>query len=72
MWRSGSGDGGVFTYLSTTPQLSGDMPLSEFFKDVQNRGWNVTTTWQVDYGVVDRQIRTNPERFDFTDFAITD
>src|SRR5207342_3149482 len=41
VWRSGSGDGGVLTYLSTTPQLSGDMPLSEFFKDVQNRGWKV-------------------------------
>ena len=50
VWRSGSGDGGVISYLSTTPQLSGDMPLSEFFKDVQNRGWKVTTTWQVDSG----------------------
>ena len=72
VWRSGSGDGGVFTYLSTTPQLSGDMPLSEFFKDVQNRGWNVTTTWQVDYGVEIVDTNGNPERFDFTDFAITD
>lgn len=72
VWRHGSGDGGVFTYLSTTPQLSGDMPLSEFFKDVQNRGWNVTTTWQVDYGVEIVDTNGNPERFDFTDFAITD
>jgi len=72
VWRYGSGDGGVFTYLSTTPQLSGDMPLSEFFKDVQNRGWNVTTTWQVDYGVEIVDTNGNPERFDFTDFAITD
>ena len=72
VWRYGSGDGGVFTYLSTTPQLSGDMPLSEFFKDVQNRGWNVATTWQVDYGVEIVDTNGNPERFDFTDFAITD
>ena len=72
VWRSGSGDGGVFTYLSTTPQLSGDLPLSEFFKDVQNRGWKVTTTWQVDYGVEIVDTNGNPERFDFTDFAITD
>jgi hypothetical protein len=72
VWRSGSGDGGVFTYLSTTPQLSGEMPLSEFFKDVQNRGWRVTTTWQVDYGVEIVDTNGNPERFDFTDFAITD
>jgi hypothetical protein len=72
VWRSGSGDGGVFTYLSTTPQLSGDMPLSEFFKDVQNRGWKVTTTWQVDYGVEIVDTNGNQERFDFTNFAITD
>jgi len=72
VWRSGSGDGGVFTYLSTTPQLSGDMPLSEFFKDVQNRGWKVTTTWQVDYGVEIVDTNGNPERFDFTNFAISD
>ena len=72
VWRSGSGDGGVFTYLSTTPQLSGDMPLSEFFKDVQKRGWKVTTTWQVDYGVEIVDTNGKPERFDFTDFAITD
>ena len=72
VWRSGSGDGGVFTYLSTTPQQSGDMPLSEFFKDVQNRGWRATTTWQVDYGVEIVDTNGNPERFDFTDFAITD
>jgi hypothetical protein len=72
VWRSGSGDGGVFTYLSTTPQLSGEMPLSEFFKDVQNRGWKVTTTWQVDYGVEIVDTNGNPERFDFTNFAISD
>ena len=72
VWRSGSGDGGVITYLSTTPQVSGDMPLSEFFKDVQNRGWRATTTWQVDYGVEIVDTNGNPERFDFTDFAITD
>jgi hypothetical protein len=62
----------VITYLSTTPQLSSDMPLSEFFKDVQNRGWKSTTTWQVDYGVEIVDTNGNPERFNFTDFAITD
>jgi hypothetical protein len=72
VWRSGSGDGGVITYLSTTPQVSGDMPLSEFFKDVQNRGWKATTTWQVDYGVEIVDTNGNPERFNFTNFAISD
>jgi hypothetical protein len=48
------------------------MPLSEFFKDVQNRGWKVTTTWQVDYGVEIVDTNGNPERFNFTNFAITD
>jgi hypothetical protein len=72
VWRYGSGDGGVITYLSTTPQTSGTMPLSEFFKDVQNRGWKATTTWQVDYGVEIVDTNGNPERFNFTDFAITD
>ena len=48
------------------------MPLSEFFKDVQHRGWRVTTTWQVDYGVEIVDTTRNPERFDFTNFAITD
>jgi hypothetical protein len=72
VWRYGSGDGGVLTYLSTTPQVSGDMPLSEFFKDVQNRGWKATTTWQVDYGVEIVDTNGNPERFNFTNFAISD
>ena len=52
--------------------INHDMPLSEFFKDVQNRGWRATTTWQVDYGVEIVDTNGNPERFDFTDFAITD
>jgi len=72
VWRSGTGDGGILTYLSTTPQTSGDMPLAAFFADVQSRGWNVTTTWQVDYGVEIVDTNGNPERFDFTDFSITD
>ena len=72
VWRSGSGDGGILTYLSTTPQLSGELPLSEFFKDVRARGWTPTTTWQVDYGVEIVDTNGNPERFNFTDFAITD
>ena len=72
VWRSGSGDGGVITYLSTTPQTSGELPLPEFFKDVQSRGWKATTTWQVDYGVEIVDTNGNPERFNFTDFAITD
>jgi hypothetical protein len=72
VWRDGDNSGGSFTYLSTTPQTSGDMPLSDFFADVQARGWNVTTTWQVDYGVEIVDTNGNPERFDFTDFSITD
>ena len=48
------------------------MPLSEFFKDVQNRGWKATTTWEVDYGVEIVDTNGKPERFDFNNFAITD
>jgi hypothetical protein len=72
VWRSGSGDGGILTYLSVTPQTSGTMPLAEFFADVRARGWTPTTTWQVDYGVEVVDTNGNPERFDFTDFSITD
>jgi Glycosyl hydrolase family 12 len=72
VWRSGSGDGGIITYLSVTPQTSGTMPLALFFADVRARGWTPTTTWQVDYGVEVVDTNGNPERFDFTDFAITD
>ena len=43
-----------------------------FFADVRARGWTPTTTWQVDYGVEVVDTNGNPERFDFTDFSITD
>ena len=72
VWRSGSGDGGIFTYLSVTPQLAGTMPLSLFFADVRARGWTPTTTWQVDFGVEIVDTNGNPERFTFTDFFIND
>jgi Glycosyl hydrolase family 12 len=72
VWRNGLGDGGTITYLSITPQTSGDMPLNLFFDDVQARGWTPTTTWQVDYGVEIVDTNGNPERFNFTDFSITD
>ncbi|MGH8824577.1 MAG: GH12 family glycosyl hydrolase domain-containing protein [Jiangellaceae bacterium] len=72
VWRSGSGDGGIITYLSVTPQTSGTMPLALFFADVRARGWTPTTTWQVDYGVEVVDTNGKPERFDFTDFSITD
>ncbi len=72
VWRSGSGDGGIITYLSVTPQTSGTMPLAAFFADVRARGWTPTTTWQVDYGVEIVDTNGNPERFDFTDFYVND
>ena len=72
VWRSGSGDGGILTYVSVTPQLSGTMPLSAFFADVRARGWTPTTTWQVDFGVEVVDTNGNPERFTFTDFFIND
>ena len=72
VWRNSSGDGGIITYLSVTPQTSGTMPLALFFADVRARGWTPTTTWQVDYGVEVVDTNGNPERFDFTDFSITD
>src|SRR5213076_1344115 len=72
VWRSGTGDGGILTYLSTSPQTSGDMPLAAFFADVQARGWTPTTTWQVDYGVEIVDTNGQLARFDFTDFSITD
>ena len=37
VWRSGSGDGGILTYVSVTPQPSGTMPLAAFFADVRAR-----------------------------------
>ena len=72
VWRSGSGDGGILTYLSVVPQLSGTMPLAAFFADARARGWTPTTTWQVDYGVEVVDTNGNPERFTFTDFFIND
>ena len=72
VWRSGSGDGGILTYLSVNQQLSGTIPLSEFFADARARGWTPTTTWQVDYGVEIVDTNGNPERFTFTDFFIND
>jgi hypothetical protein len=72
VWREGSGDGGILTYVSVTPQLSGTMPLAAFFADVRARGWTPTTTWQVDYGVEVVDTNGNPERFTFTDFFIND
>jgi hypothetical protein len=72
VWRSGSGDGGILTYLSVTPQLSGTMPLALFFADARARGWTPTTTWQVDFGVEIVDTNGNPERFNFTDFFIND
>jgi hypothetical protein len=73
MWRSGSGDGGVFTYLSTTPQRT---PVtcrcpssSRMFRTAAGmspRPGRLITASRL-------STRTaTPERFDFTDFAITD
>ena len=72
VWRSGSGDGGIITYLSTTTQTSGTMPLAAFFADVAERGWTPTTTWQVDYGVETVDTNGTTQRFDFTGFSIND
>jgi Glycosyl hydrolase family 12 len=72
VWRSGSGDGGILTYVSVTPQLSGTMPLAAFFADVRARGWTPTTTWQVDYGVEIVDTNGTSQRFTFTDFHIND
>jgi hypothetical protein len=38
VWRSGSGDGGILTYVSVTPQLSGTMPLA-ILRRRRARGW---------------------------------
>ena len=70
VWQSGSGDGGILTYVSVIPQTSGTMPLAAFFADVRARGWTPTTTWQVDYGVEVVDTNGNPERFAFTDFSV--
>ena len=72
VWRSGTGDGGIITYLSVVPQLSGTMPLALFFADALTRGWTPTTTWQVDFGVEIVDTNGEPERFTFTDFYIND
>jgi hypothetical protein len=72
VWRNSSGDGGIITYLSTTDQLSGTMPLQPFFGDARARGWTPTTTWQVDFGVETVDTNGTPQRFDFTGFTIND
>ena len=72
VWRSGSGDGGIFTYVSTPEQLSGNMPLNLFFADVRARGWTPTTTWQVDFGVETVDTNGTTQRFTFTNFYIYD
>jgi hypothetical protein len=72
VWRSGSGDGGIITYLSTVDQPSGTMPLALFFADAATRGWTPTTTWQVDYGVETVDTNDTTQRFTFTRFTIND
>ena len=72
VWRSGDKNGGIITYLSTTTQTSGTMPLAAFFADVAERGWTPTTTWQVDYGVETVDTNGTTQRFDFTGFSIND
>jgi hypothetical protein len=72
VWRSGSGDGGIITYLSVVEQPSGTIPLQPFFDDVRARGWTPTTTWQVDFGVETVDTNGTPQRFDFTGFSIDD
>jgi Glycosyl hydrolase family 12 len=72
VWRSGSGDGGILTYVATPAQLFGTMPLSLFFADVRARGWTPTTTWQVDFGVEIVDTNGTPQRINFTDFYIND
>lgn len=72
VWRSGSGDSGIITYVSQTDQLSGNMPLAAFFADVRTRGWTPTTTWQVDFGVETVDTNGTTQRFRFTNFEIYD
>jgi hypothetical protein len=76
VWKSGgaTSPGGIFTYVSVIPQLSGTMPLQLFFKDLETRKWIPadSTTWQVDYGVEICDTNNTPQRFNFTDFAITE
>ena len=72
MWRSGSGDGGIFTDVSVLEQASGNMPLNQFFADVRARGWTPTTTWQVDFGVETVDTNGTTQRFTFTEFDIYD
>lgn len=76
VWKSGgsTSPGGIFTYVATTTQLFGTMPLAAFFDDLQARNWisGPQTTWQVDYGVETVTTGGTSQRFDFTDFFIND
>jgi hypothetical protein len=81
LWRlgSGTGTGGIFTYLSKTTQTYGTMPLHLFFADLQQRGWlepraggGLDTTWQVDYGVEVVDTNGVDHRWNFNDFEIFD
>ena len=75
VWRSGSGDGGIMTYVAVVPEKFGSINFQAFVNNTRAHGWQVETTWQVDYGVetVDLDSSTNPgasQRFHFTDFQI--
>lgn len=81
VWKTGSStsQGGIFTYVSTTPQTSGTMPLNLFFADLKTRGWlkpkagqSTDTTWQLNYGVEIVDTNNTQHRFNFTDFHITE
>jgi len=72
VWRSGSGDGGILTYVATPSLLYGTMPLNLFWADVRTRGWTPTTTWQVDFGVEIVDTNATAQRINFTDFYIND
>ncbi len=81
LWRNrtGTGNGGIFTYLSVETQLSGLMPLQLFFQDLQQRQWlrpptggGPDTTWQVDYGVEVVSTQGADHRWNFNDFEIFD
>ncbi|HEU4948797.1 MAG TPA: hypothetical protein VFT31_16745 [Kribbella sp.] len=73
VWRAPGGQD-IMTFVSKVPQLSGTMPLQEFFKNITARGWIPadSTTWQVDYGVEIVDTNGTNQRFNFTDFSITE
>jgi hypothetical protein len=80
VWKDGgnSTPGGIFTFVSKSPQTSGTMPLGLFFNYLESQNWikkpaghtGPNNTWQVDYGVEMVTTGGTKQSFEFINFSI--